>query len=311
MAHNKVRTKTTNIGLMNAAFRGVNKWLVALGIYFVTLVALIKKWAAVKNALQAQLPPSWRSYWLVPALLPFAVALTFQVCVAARRWKKEKQLAIRGVNYRDEDEVAEDDYFSISPFLKKDPDNFKRADLAHAKALHWLRDTAETVVYLTSVSGAGKSSLLHAFVLPKLESSTPAFKCVVLRSFHDPAQTIRTDLLTPGVIWKKNRPKIEQLRSLVEQACAHINPRRLLLVFDQFEEFLIIHERDELRGKEFIELLSSIQSNPIHNLKILFVLRSDYVGFLQPLTDARVLPSPKIATGDSARSHGRNFRPNA
>ncbi len=144
MAHNKVRTKTTNIGLMNAAFRGVNKWLVALGIYFVTLVALIKKWAAVKNALQAQLPPSWRSYWLVPALLPFAVALTFQVCVAARRWKKEKQLAIRGVNYRDEDEVAEDDYFSISPFLKK----VMRLFCQSSKAAHLLSNVLCSVLFM-------------------------------------------------------------------------------------------------------------------------------------------------------------------
>jgi hypothetical protein len=200
ITRNKAITKAGDGGLMRTAFRGANKWLVALGVYLVTLVPLIKRWATVKKALQAQLPPSLQDYWVVIAFLPFVIALLFQAFVAARRRWKEKKLAIRGVNYREQDEAGEDEYFSISPILRKDPEGFKRADKIHLKVLTWLRETTEQIVYLTSVSGAGKSSLLHAFVVPQLESGTPAFRVIVLRSFHDPAQALRAAVLTPGAI---------------------------------------------------------------------------------------------------------------
>jgi hypothetical protein len=61
---------------------------------------------------------------------------------------------------------------------------------------------------------------------------------------------------------------------------------------------LAIYDRDDGRAQEFIELLSSLRSKPIGNLRVLLVLRSDYAPFLQPLNDARVLPFRHSGTNE-------------
>jgi len=124
-----------------------------------------------------------------------------------------------------------------------------------------------------------------------------------VRSFQEPTEQLRKQLLTPGFIWK-SPPRFSELKSLLEKACGYLDSGRLLLVFDQFEEFLIIHERDEGRAeaREFIELLSSLQSKPISNLRVLLVLRSDYAPLLQPLNDARLLPFMHSGTNEMSIS---------
>src|SRR5262249_54717230 len=149
--------------------------------------------------------------------------------------------------------------------------------------LDWLTQTDQPVLYLTGLSGTGKSSLLYAYVLPGLREAAPPVQTLVVRSFKDPVEDLKTKLLKPGVVWQKPPTEVHQVQALLKRALDYLHPEGLLLVFDQFEEFLIIHEGDKERRRALAELLVSLQRERIARLRILLVVRSEYLGALQEL----------------------------
>jgi predicted GTPase len=72
--------------------------------------------------------------------------------------------------------------------------------------LRWLQKTDERILILTGSSGTGKSSLLNACVIPELRESKPPCTVVVVRSFDNPIDDIRTQLLKPEFIWNRPAP---------------------------------------------------------------------------------------------------------
>src|SRR5262249_47736251 len=82
-----------------------------------------------------------------------------------------------------------------------------------------------------------------------------------------------------------------ELRHLLT-AAARAAGTRLLLVLDQFEEFLILGQREQ--QQKFVALIANLQTAPVQSLSLLLVLRSDY----QTLLDAIGLPPLR---------HGDNF----
>ena len=96
-----------------------------------------------------------------------------------------------------------------------------------------------------------------------------------------PAAAARRVLLLPGHVWKKPPAPETALRGLVERAAAHVRPASLLLVLDQFEEFIIMHEPEE--QEEFSVFLRSLATQPVSGFKVLLVLRSDYLGRLDKM----------------------------
>jgi hypothetical protein len=69
-------------------------------------------------------------------------------------------------------------------------------------------------------------------------------------------------------------------------ACVSVHPARLLVVFHQFEEFLILH--DEQQRSRFVEFITMLAASRDHGSGILLVFRSEYDGFIQNLD----LPTP-------------------
>lgn len=173
-------------------------------------------------------------------------------------------------------------YFQLAP--REDEATFERADGKHEEVLRWLRSPPSKVLYLTGSSGTGKSSLLAAWVLPKLEKE--GVKIIRLRGYQDPAKALDVELKRPGAIWKRNPPNTANLKALFEEARLHIRPARILVVFDQFEEFLIL--QDEEQRAQFVEFLSSQAALPPAGSAILLVFRAEYDGFIQNLN----LPVP-------------------
>ncbi len=138
------------------------------------------------------------------------------------------------------------------------------------------------ILFLTGRSGSGKSSLLNAYVLPRLQEASPPFHTLVVRSFHDPIEALFKSLLKSGAVWKSPPATETDARELLVNACAYLKGKRLLVVFDQFEEFLILHEADRRAALE--DLLQSLNDNPISGLAVLLVARSDYIGQMQGLS---------------------------
>ena len=86
---------------------------------------------------------------------------------------------------------------------------------------------------------------------------------------------IKEKLLQPGLIWDKPPSATGDLRSLLDRATQRLGARRLLIVVDQFEEFLIL--KDEDRQKDFRQFLSE---KPNGGLIFLLVYRPEYEGLI-------------------------------
>lgn len=173
-------------------------------------------------------------------------------------------------------------YFQLAP--REDEDTFQRADGKQDEVLKWLRHPPRRVLYLTGSSGSGKSSLLAAWVLPKLERE--GVKVIRLRGYQDPARALEDELKRQGVIWKRNPPDTADLSTLLDEALQHVGSNRILVVFDQFEEFLIL-QAEEHRSR-FVEFLIAQANLSYAGAVVLLVFRAEYDGFIQDLN----LPTP-------------------
>ncbi|MFL6312808.1 MAG: hypothetical protein ACJ71W_11975 [Terriglobales bacterium] len=242
--------------------------------YFAALSGTVLAYQKLEEPLKGT-PP-----WLRPALvlLPlFFVFFVHTLPTLLDSYRRRRLGEIKG--------DMKPGYFRLSP--REDVDGFGRVDNKHQEVLDWLLKAQSPVLYLTGLSGSGKSSLLSAWVLPKLSQQDPPMLSFKLRGFQDPAAQLERELRTPGAIWQ--RPPVVEggLRDLLERACKQIKPQKLLVVLDQFEEFLILQERLD-RGR-FEALLNFLIQEPIEGLTVLLVLRSDYVGLLEELDVPRLV----------------------
>ncbi|MEE8171074.1 MAG: NACHT domain-containing protein, partial [Phycisphaerae bacterium] len=236
--------------------------------------------------------PSASNIFLLAAVaLPLAATLvchTFPVVLQRRRERRLKA-GVKGV-------PKEQGYFRLWPYGDSPADRqaFDRADKAHEQIFDWLHKTSERVLFLTGRSGSGKTSLLHAHVLPRLREQQPPVRIIVLRGYQNPVEALRDELLVPGLIWKERPPAdAPDIEKLVAKACAHVRPARLLVVFDQFEELLILHEQDVERREAIERLSQAVEAGRLPGISLLFVLRSDYLGKVQELA------LPRLRQGDN------------
>ena len=145
------------------------------------------------------------------------------------------------------------DYFRLDPYTTDSPADFKREDLAHEAAYDWIKASRRPILFMSGSSGSGKTSILASFVVPKLRSE--GWRVQSLRTFGEP---------------------IVGLAEMLSSRSARSN--RLLIILEQFEEFIILRERSAAAEREsFLGLIREFRKNPSPNLTILIVVRSDYL----------------------------------
>jgi formylglycine-generating enzyme required for sulfatase activity len=268
--------------ILAAAVRWLVRHLRGITIYVGVLSALVLALTTLRDRLEVLAGEEW--LYLPVAVLPLAAALVGESIPAWLKRRRQNHII----------HVVEEKpgYFRVSPYddTADDRSRYTRADRAHERVQEWLVGTDQTVLYLTGLSGTGKSSLIHAYALPKLREVSPPVHAVVVRSFRDPLEDLKSKILKPGVVWERPPTDLSDVRALLKRASDHVRPGRLLLVFDQFEEFLILHERDQERRRALADLLASLQREPIGRLKVLLVVRSEYIGALQDLLPRAALP---------------------
>src|SRR5271157_3318802 len=244
-------------------------WVGLLAAYVVAVTATV---SAIQKFAQ---PFKGASRWIQLALLallaaPLVLALLFHAIPELLDRRRRKRLAeITG--------HLQAGYFQLAP--REDEASFTRADGKHEELLRWLEQRTSPILYLTGLSGSGKSSLLAAWVLPRLERKDTVV--IRLRGYQDPVAVLEQELLRPGVIWQRPTAEAGGVRPLLERACRYIRPKRLLVVLDQFEEFVILQEPE--KQKRFEQLMSDLGKQPIAGLTFLFVFRSDYIGLIEKL----------------------------
>jgi hypothetical protein len=279
------------------------------------------------------LATKWASFDPLPSVRRdskefLAPVIAFTLVVAALFWVKEQYptalwaafiiatfwLAIVGWNLillinRRRREVAlrdsavrpgrnfEADYFRVGPYSgsQADQDRYSRPDKADTEIIAWVRAAGDPILYLSGLSGAGKSSLLNAALLPALAAGDPkvgipSWQVLSIPEHGDCIAQLREAILTPGTIWK-NPPDSRQEESIAEllrAACEYLEKkgRRLLLLCDQFEVVLIRHQSKDAAVIAFAQLLHDIAAGRrkvFPGLTILLTFRSDYDDLLKTL----------------------------
>jgi internalin A len=237
----------------------------------------------LKRLLGFDLPPWLRFGLLLGFGLVVGIQLLAELYAKARR-KELQELAVRV-------DTEQSGYFRIGPYLStaEDRARFDRADRAHEKVLNSIERSVSVPFYVTGDSGSGKSSLLKASVLPALGER--GWTVVEARAGLDPKAALRDVLAQlPGAPRPRQGEK-PAFRNLIEAAARRAGSG-LLLVLDQFEEFVIVGKPEQ--QQDFATLLIDLETKPVKGFSLLLVLRSDYQTFLEDIG----LPSLR---------HGENF----
>lgn len=243
--------------------------LVGMMLAYVVVVVLLRQYAYDQlHDLHADVGSI--SFWSIMAA-PLICILLFSMLPTSLRAVRERRMKAAVIGG---DVMFKPGYFRLYPYGEADRATFKRLDGAVGTILGWLHTTNDSVLYLSGASGVGKSSLLAASVLPTLRAE--GWAVIETRLFGDPVERLRTALFTAGLFARK--PTVDTtLRHLLERAVAarvKSDEAPLLLVIDQFEEFLILH-RDEDRTP-LAALLADLVKRPIKGVRLLLVFRSDY-----------------------------------
>lgn len=136
------------------------------------------------------------------------------------------------------------------------------------------------VTILYALSGLGKSSLLRALVMPKLEENQSRLVYFDTWSQADPLHALKENLA--GLASRLGVPGAGYASlSLIElvQLVSSVDDRNLVLVFDQFEEFLVRHAQnlDPFRT----ELAALIRASKF-DVAVVLTLREEFLASLEP-----------------------------
>jgi WD40 repeat protein len=183
---------------------------------------------------------------------------------------------------------APNPYVGPPPFRREDRERFfgrdrEKADLYSLVAAH-------RTVLLYAQSGAGKTSLLNAKLIPELEEG--GFDVLTTTRFSQ----LSADLGLGNKFRVSSEATSEGMkyplmsvfkRALADHARKTGSNRQQLprvLIFDQFEEFFTSHsELWEQRRSFFEELNRAMEAEP--SLRALFAMREDFVASIDPYED--------------------------
>jgi WD40 repeat protein len=163
-------------------------------------------------------------------------------------------------------------------------------------------------VLLYGDSGVGKSSLVNAGLLPvSVADGTPCERLriqprtneeIVLERIEASEETLLDSVLAlhdenPQVVFS-----VENFEQKVRAACEH---SELLLVFDHFEDVVVLFDEvdGEVARRRLIDMLVDFLRDESLRVKLLFVFREDYLGWINELLAAcpdRFLGSLRLRT---------------
>ena len=201
--------------------------------------------------------PAW-AYGVLLGLCFLAVVVQVVLESLAERTRRSMQILAVKLG------AEQTGYFRIGPYRNtpEDRTKFKRADHAETKALEWLENSNQIPLYLCGDSGSGKSSLLNAFVLPKMREQ--GWTVVEARAWQDQGRALREALQKlPGP--RRRNAESRSLRETVEDAAKQAQDR-LLIVLDQFEEFVILGKPEQ--QQEFAAFVAELKSRPVKGLAL-------------------------------------------
>ena len=235
--------------------------------------------------------------------------------------------------------MSDSPFVGPRPFEKEDSDRFFGRTRETEELLSLI--IAHRAVLVYAQSGAGKSSLLRAGVIKRLEDQ----QYQVLRSarVHGllpnevPPESVQNIFVYHALqYWAATLPSGQSIKDhskttlseflkplIVPPEAGEDGPPPLIVIFDQFEEFFTTNaDRWQERRPFFDQLAQALHDLPM--MKVVFVMREEYIAQLEPF--AELLPEklrPRMhlerLRGNSARNAvvkpfqnwGLSFDPNA
>ncbi len=223
-----------------------------------------------------------------------------------------------------------------NPYVGPRPLGFNDPIFGRDREISELRHlvSAERIVLLHSPSGAGKSSLVNAGLIPQMLDRFDVWVPTRVNSQPPTDSRIGNRYVWSAAVGFEQELPEDRRRAPEHFAAASLKqyvqerPRRsdappdVLLIFDQFEEILRVDPQDVSGKREFFRQLGELLMDP--SVWALFVLREDYLAPLDPYI--RLVPTylrnryrldvlgtleAKEAIGETAKAGGRNFTPAA
>jgi hypothetical protein len=170
--------------------------LVQSRLLILQLLALLTATGAIFTWYNKYFEDFYTKHPLLAIAIIVAVPL-YIVCfsVGPQMWdrRRKAQRALIALDPKPEAGAAR--YFRLDPYVTASPKDFRREDDAHNVVLRWIRETSRPVLFLSGVSGAGKTSVLEAYVLPMLRQA--GWRIEQVRTFGDPLPQLEA-ILTKG-----------------------------------------------------------------------------------------------------------------
>lgn len=169
-------------------------------------------------------------------------------------------------------------YVGLRPFERHERDRFFGRERDAEILCNRILSGRLTILY--ALSGLGKSSLLRALVVPKLEANHARVVYFDTWAHQDPLQALKATLAT--LASELGMPDLDPCSlSLVEMVrmLSGNNDRSLVLICDQFEEFLVRNAQnlDPLRS----ELAALVRSSKL-DVAVVLTLREEFLASLEP-----------------------------
>lgn len=139
---------------------------------------------------------------------------------------------------------------------------------------------AHRLVLLYGASGVGKTSLLLAGAIPRLEHAEPPYETLYVRALEDPALVIRRALRRR--LPEANLPQDGSLADLLDSAAKALG-HTLVIILDQFEEFFI-RLSPESRSV-FIAGLGALYDARDVPVKVVLSLREDWLASMSEIEE--------------------------
>ena len=239
--------------------------------YLAAIAALWLLWKNIFEAFHAEHP------YILYALLGImpVLILIFLVVPTARRALRERSLH----KLTPSASTPMAGVFRLSPYEAEDRARYSRPDGADARALRWIEGTERSILYLSGASGTGKSSLVQASLGPSLTDN--GWRVLFVRGMGEPLTSLTATLRDTPSLYADPPPTDAAAGTLLRLAAEEIartGSKPLLIILDQFEEYLILDGGEEKPA--YAAFLADLVANPIPHVRLLHVFREDYRSLL-------------------------------